>query len=340
MDPVAAALGTGARIVRRERLNAQPDVWVFRCWLDGFAVPTVVAKQVATGVEPPPWFPEEDLHYRYLESVRFQRCPRVLARGPGLLVLEDLSPDPDPGDDAYGRALAATLAELHARTAGGYARYVGFRGGSGARPEANNALALESPALVRAGVEAVSSYGAALGVPVDPLRVAAARAIREVERETDEWWSLLHDDQATRRQAILSRGTLMLLDFERARFGHRLMDLAWVLAGKLQWKPVPGGYFLRTCGVGDDFVGTYRGELEARGLPPGSGFEEALAEAVLYATLNNVGQLLDVAGALPGVASPTATLHQILTVGATLLGEAPAAATLSALGARIAPPDL
>lgn len=338
---VAAALGPGVHVTRRRRLNRQSEVIVERCGVEGWRSPTVIAKYVTNGVETPVGFDEERLHYQFLAGVGFRRCPKVLAWTPRLLVLEDLPADPDPGEDAYGRAFATTLADLHSRTTGRYADYTSLRGATGNLPEANNSLADDLPARVRSGVEAVQGYALVFGIPWAALTQAAEQAIASVERPDPMWCSLLHDEPASRRQAVLSHGTLKLIDFERARYGHRFMDLAWILAGQLQWQREPEGYFLRVGTAGEDFLPTYARVSTDLGKPLPPGASEQLAHAILYATLHNIALLLEISAALPGATAPTDVLHQALARAGALLEVGPvfaAAETLVALARHVGVP--
>lgn len=276
----------------------------------------------------PPEFREEVAAYLYLEANApgFGRRPQLVGTAPeGLLVLEDLGTE---DCRVYALAevapmVAGLLAELHAATWRRLAGLAAARAavGLGAEPDLRYDGEAAAETRFRHGAAMVADWAETLAVApasrVASLTEALDRAIRQPRFE-----ALIHDDLANARQCVLRDGVLMLIDFEAAKPGHALRDLAKIMLGKFE-RDLETAHMVW---VNPDFppetVGTYRAALLRLGGPafPDEEWEQALAAVMVHAALMQIGSLLMLIGGtlvagdfLPNLRGLLARLEALLT---------------------------
>jgi hypothetical protein len=314
---LAAAFGGAVRVTAYARLSARLSP-VSRVALAGppGTPATAVVKHLPPGAygdpaggRAPPEFLEEAAAYALFEGLArppFAERARRLAWHPrGALVLEDLG-ESDRGLAAapVGDLVAVTLARLHAATLGRAAALAEARRFVGAAPDAHRGRYEGDAAVSRR----FARGAAALGGWCDALAVApAARvagllaAVEAAVAAPGPFHALIHDDLASARQCVVRDGRLLLLDWENAKYGHALRDVAKVLVGKFE-RHLETGEMLRVSpGMEPGMAARYRRELARAGGPAvdDAAWSDAWAAAVLFSTTVQVGMLMGLYGATP-----------------------------------------
>lgn len=264
--PAAAPLMLGY-----ERLTLQSTAWVGRCVLEGGPVRSVIVKHLPLERYPshPDQVPlrlrEEILAYHFLHQVRdrFDRCPVLIGDGPGLLIIEDLAPlrlEQTAGE--LRAALAESFARLHLVGSRERARYERLRGEALLPPAAETGYPEWFGFLE--GMREVRAWCEIFGLP--PVDWAAL--IQEVHttlRARAPFLTLIHQEMAASRNAVMTGRGLCLIDFERACLGHALIDLATTMIGHIEWNIPRQEYFLNHLNADLAFAIDYRAHWEALG---------------------------------------------------------------------------
>lgn len=316
------------RTVRRcERLNSERCVQVARLLLGGGEVPwsTLIGKSYDAAQASPALarierhlFETELANYRFLDARRdrFARLPRLLVEGDDAFFLEDLGPFRAlPTDAEMMEAIASTFLLLHGSTEEDEAGYAASHGAAAAdrrRALADACLLAPSETLFEHGAAAFLRWCAIL-LPA-ALRLfepMLARARGTVEQDFS-YRAFIHNDLSSRRQSVLVRGEFFLLDFEHGQYGHRLLDLAMVMIGKLELagKTIPLHIH---PSLPARLATVYRRQWEARrgAVLPNADWNRHLLDAMLYHVMTVVSHILLRAKNFP-LGSLVTTLHSLL----------------------------
>ena len=324
----------GNTVVGMERLNPGRGVGVVRLALDGPAGPaSLIAKYLeagSTGICPRErlYFGEEALNYRFLEGLRDRFChaPKLLGEAQDCFYLEDLGRgEPRQPDGAVLEQLAAALVWLHAATRGELHTYVRLREELGYPPREADLRVLHpgsDESSFRVGAKLLVDWSSVLlPAPSHALLASMVGGAKGRMDEEQHEHAFIHSDLVSARQCVLRGGALFLVDFEHGRYGHRLLDLAKVMMGKLEITPegrllhvhpsVPAGIgnvyrtqWQRLCG-GRVSDATWRAQLSA------ALWFQAVAE-IGQCTLRASSDF--VLGLRPTIRSFLQRLHQHLTV--------------------------
>jgi len=132
--------------------------------------------------------------------------------------------------------VAQSLASLHSDTAEAESSYLQIRRNLGCekQPEATW-LSIRLSDAFRFGSEKMLTWCAALAPQhLSPLKRQVDEARQVVTQAEGCNRTFIHHDLVSSRQCIFRSGSLYLLDFEHSRFGHRLIDVASLLIGKVE----------------------------------------------------------------------------------------------------------
>jgi hypothetical protein len=342
-EVLAAAGGHPLAVTGREVLTARVSVVArMRVEHPGGGAGSVVVKHVPAenygAAHRDGWrqeFLEEAAAHTFLSrpDVGFTDRPALLGLHPnGALVLEDLGPEANPIvplAEAEPR-LALALARLHAATLG--------RGDAYRAQRARLRIDVDAPdgrydgttataGRRAAGIDLLGTWATALGVADAPAVYALFEPVVGAVDAPGPWHACIHDDIANHRQCPTRGGRMLLLDFENARYAHALLDVAKVLVGKFERDLVAGDMVYACPGFEVSLAECYRRELAAAGGPAvGDGdWEAALADAVVYSVLVQIGMLVELVERTQvrgGLLANLATLFERLD---TILGAADAA---------------
>jgi len=255
-----------------ERLVHKTKFWVGRLELAGVSPGSVIVKHV-----PPEHYPpdrehvpadlrEEQLVYQFLMALwpGFDRMPHLWGQKPGLLVLEDLAPGRvEITAEERLAGLADTLAHLHGvcgREQNLYHRFRQEAGLTGFSPVGYPSAELWFGFLE--GMRELKSWGDLLAFPlIDWANLI--QIVRQVLHNPGPFLTLIHSELASSRNAFSTQRGVCLLDFERATFGHALIDIAIALIGHIEWKTAEQGYFLNSLHTDLAFADLYRRKWES-----------------------------------------------------------------------------
>lgn len=109
-----------------------------------------------------------------------------------------------------------------------------------------------------------------------------------------DWRALIHDDLANARQCIERDGSLWLLDFEVAKPGHALRDLARVMLGKYERDLENGRMVWINPGLPLSAIDAYHHRLALHGREMDSEtWDRVFREALLHALVMQIGALVE-----------------------------------------------
>lgn len=229
----------------------------------------------------------------------------------GLLLLEDVGPAdaermPLP---AVEPRVAAVLARLHAATAGRLGLLAACRARRGL-PVADERTqgACAATADFAHGALLLDHWCALTGLAPAGAVAGWLAPVGTAMAAPGRFEALLHDDLVNGRQCVVRDGRLRLVDFEAARPGHMLGDIARVMIGKFERNLDSGAMVLMWPGFGPGLTRAYRAALAAAGGPQWREPDWAadFTTAALHAVVVQVGRLgalaqeTTVAGGLTG----------------------------------------
>jgi hypothetical protein len=247
-------------------------------------------------------FLEEVAAYELFSTVDppFLERPERLGYDPhGLLLLEDLGTalnHAQPAGDLSG-PFATMFARLHAATLGKRRAYDEARARCGVRldvPDARHDGPENRRTQFALGAKVLSEWCGLVGLASEQTVHALLAELQAGIEAPGPLQAVTHDDLAHGRQCALRDGLLRMFDFENARYGSALLDVAKLLVGKFERRGGPGGVIvLSWMGMGRELVLHYRRELERAGGPAleDATWNAALADAVAFTTVCQVGML-------------------------------------------------
>lgn len=250
--------------------------------------------------EAPPEFGEEVAAYDFLSSLDpgFKERPLQLDYHPnGLLLLEDVG----PGDTAplpfplVGPRVGILLARLHAATTG---RLDGFhacrrRHDLSMGPDLRSDGETAAHMWFEQGLTSLAEWCRWTGVADEAATRRWLEPVVEAMVAPSPLDVLIHDDLANGRQCVVRDGRMRLVDFENAKPGHPLRDVAKVMIGKFE-RDLETSRMIFMCPRFDhDLTRAYRAALAEGGGPSWSNddWHAVVATAMVHATVVQVGRL-------------------------------------------------
>lgn len=236
--------------------------------------------------------------FSILEPPFLERPERLGFHPSGLLLLEDLGPtlNQRPVEADLSGAFATLFARLHAATAGQKRAHDEARARFGLTPGAPDERqdGVENRGRqFEAGAHVLAEWCALLGLcPGAALLELLAEARRGVETP-GPLHAVTHDDLAHGRQCAFRDGRMLMFDFEHARYGFALLDLAKALVGKFERHHPTRVMVLSWPGMERALAIRYRQELARAGGPELSdgAWDAALADAMVFTTVCQLGVL-------------------------------------------------
>jgi hypothetical protein len=150
-------------------------------------------------------------------------------------------------------------------------------------------------------------------LPDRAVRLAALLAdVERTARRPGPFHAFVHDDLASRRQAVVQDGRFLLLDFEHAKYFHCLIDLAKVMVGKIESREDGCRVHVHSPGM-EALVRHYRDAWDRAGGPelPDAVWDRNLVAMLTFQAVLAVAQVVDFADR-PFAASATITIRSIL----------------------------
>jgi thiamine kinase-like enzyme len=123
----------------------------------------------------------------------------------------------------------------------------------------------------------------------EPLQKCLASIKDTIDTPSEHWLALIHDDLISTRQFIVNQDKIQLIDWETAKFAHRLRELGLMLTGRLE-RDDSRNIFHNKLGLTDDFIDVYKAHSNLKAI----GDEEwkfQLSAALMYNTVVNIGVL-------------------------------------------------
>lgn len=243
-------------------------------------------------------FANECANYVFLEQTAFSARPKLLARGPNFVVLDDLGrSDWDrPDDEACFFAVNEVFTSMHAATLG---RESEWRRSVEAEPELNpdeDPRQEEPFRLARFARDHLLTMAEAMEISqVAEPRDHFDRHLNRVRKPDHRLHAFVHWDLCSPRQLIANRdGVMKLLDFEHGRFSMSLVDPMLLVVGKLEFFPYDDEQRIRSPRFPLRHLEIYRQLLgDKTGVAvPDSIWTEAMASTLVFMQLRCLGQLL------------------------------------------------